>query len=473
MSKLGVIVPYRNREAHLNTFIPAIKKKLKKDKIDYELIIVEQSSKQSFNRGKLLNIGVAKALGLGCTYVALHDVDMVPIDADYSYVDRPTHLATNFISNKKEKRIIFDGYFGGVTLFPINDFLKVNGYSNNYWGWGYEDDDLLFRCKENLLDFNTKQIPILTRNTAGLKFNGWDSYVKIPKPYGLDSYTILVSLEPDQLECNPELEVDEQSILAVPGYDTGFSYNTFQRYKFETWTGNKEKEVISLKSNIKPPGRVCLVGTIDQYNKLARFYIDGELVDEVSFKGRTMPYHSKDHIMIGKTGSPENGRKGFKGVIDYVATWEHCLEPGQVKAISDNLHMGVTENFEGYVNTHTLTGVYDCKASNNQTLYDISGKENHAEVFHCDRVSVDNERSFEEVAIPWRRECTFELLYHKDNGFYENKWTFTETRKNQIRYYNEVLGGKTEWRRDGLDSIKYKLLSDTFLNGYHFLSCEL
>jgi hypothetical protein len=106
-------------------------------------------------------------------------------------------------------------------------------------------------------------------------------------------------------------------------------------------------------------------------------------------------------------------------------------------------------------------------------IYDISGKENHAEVFHCDRVSIDNVTSFEEVAIPWRRESTFELLYHKDNGFYENKWTYTETRKNQIKYYNEVLGGKTEWRRDGLDSIKYKLLSDTFLNGYHFLSCEL
>ena len=360
-----------------------------------------------------------------------------------------------------------------MTLFPINDFLKVNGYSNNYWGWGYEDDDLLFRCKENLIDFNVKQTPILTRNTAGLKFNGWDSYVKIPKPYGLDSYTILVSLQPDQLECNPELEVDEQSILAVPGYDTGFSYNTFQRYKFETWVGSKEKEVISLKSNITPPGRVCLIGTVDQYNKLARFYIDGKLVDEVNFKGRTMPYHNKDHIMIGKTGSPDNGRKGFKGVIDYVATWEHCLEPGQVKAVSDNLHMGVTENFKGYENTHTLTGVYDFKASNNQKLYDISGKENHAEVFHCDRVSVDNERAFEEVAIPWRRDCTFKLLYHKDNGFYENKWTYTETRKNQIRYYNEVLGGKTDWRRDGLDSIKYKLLSDTFLNGYHFLSCEL
>ena len=87
MSKLGVVVPYRDREAHLNIFIPKIKKKLEKDKIDYELIIVEQATKQAFNRGKLLNIGVTKALELGCTYVALHDVDMIPVDADYSYVD--------------------------------------------------------------------------------------------------------------------------------------------------------------------------------------------------------------------------------------------------------------------------------------------------------------------------------------------------------------------------------------------------
>ena len=73
------------------------------------------------------------------------------------------------------------------------DYYKVNGYSNEYWGWGYEDDDLLFRCKENLFDFNTKQTPIKTINSAGLEFNGWDSEVKIPMKFGLDNYTILLS----------------------------------------------------------------------------------------------------------------------------------------------------------------------------------------------------------------------------------------------------------------------------------------
>ena len=91
---------------------------------------------------------------------SVHDVDMLPIDVDYSEVSVPTHLVDNFISHKdKMKRVVFDEYFGGVTLFPIDDYFHVNGYSNKYWGWGYEDDDLLWRCKENFLDFNTKQLP--------------------------------------------------------------------------------------------------------------------------------------------------------------------------------------------------------------------------------------------------------------------------------------------------------------------------
>ena len=470
-SKLGVIVPYRDRKKHLDEFIPAIKAKLKRDKIPYELIIVEQADDKPFNRGKLLNIGVEKAIELKCTYVALHDVDMIPVDADYSPIDRPTHLATKFISNHGEKRIIFDGYFGGVTLFSILDYQKVNGYSNEYWGWGYEDDDLLFRCQESFSDYNTKQIPTLTRNTAGLRFNGWDSQVKVKMDYGLDNYTILISLEPDELDCRDGYEVDEQSILAVPGWDTGFSYNTFQRYKFETWT--KKKEVLSLKSDITPPSRVCLAATVDQYNKLARFYIDGELVDELTFEGRLMPYHDQQEIIIGTTGSPENKRRPFKGVVDYIATWNHSLEPGQIKALNDKLHLGVTENFEGYTNAHSLVAAYDAKASTNQTILDISGNGRHGTVFHCDRVSVDHIEDFKEVIIPWRRESTFRLLPHKDNGFYENKWTYTETRKNQVRFYNRVLKGKTNWKHDGLDSLKYKLNSDTKHNGYYFLSCEL
>ena len=96
------------------------------------------------------------------------------------------------------------------------DYYKVNGYSNKYWGWGYEDDDLLFRCKENFFDLNLKHQPIKTWNTAGLEFNGYDSEVKIPMKFGLDNYTMLIECEPYKMELSENLEVDEYSILSIP-----------------------------------------------------------------------------------------------------------------------------------------------------------------------------------------------------------------------------------------------------------------
>lgn len=42
---------------------------------------------------------------------------------------------------------MFPSYFGGVTALSANDFFCVNGFSNVYWGWGGEDDDLLKRVR--------------------------------------------------------------------------------------------------------------------------------------------------------------------------------------------------------------------------------------------------------------------------------------------------------------------------------------
>jgi predicted glycosyltransferase involved in capsule biosynthesis len=146
MKKLSIVVPYRNREHHLAQFIPFMEEYLKhlSDGKDYEarIVIVEQDDEKPFNRGKLLNIGFAESKE--CDYFCFHDVDMLPVNSDYSPVDSPTHMAAE--AEQFGWKLPYDGYFGGVTMFDKESFEKINGYANEYWGWGAEDDDILTRC---------------------------------------------------------------------------------------------------------------------------------------------------------------------------------------------------------------------------------------------------------------------------------------------------------------------------------------
>lgn len=139
--KLSIIVPYRDRAEHLEEFIPHMENSPYLENIDYEILIVEQDDKP-FNRGKLLNVGAIESPS--ASYYCFHDVDMLPIVSDYSFVEFPTHLAAE--AEQFGYKLPYPGYFGGVTLFDKHNFIKINGYSNDYWGWGAEDDDAMFRC---------------------------------------------------------------------------------------------------------------------------------------------------------------------------------------------------------------------------------------------------------------------------------------------------------------------------------------
>lgn len=136
MNPFTIIVPYRDRAGHLVHFIRHMRQRFR-DPV--EILVVEQSPGKGFNRGKLLNIGFLEA-NPQSLYFAMHDVDMLPVKADYSFPATPTHLATK-VSQFRFK-MPFPEYFGGVTLFNEGDFRKCNGYSNNFWTWGAEDNEM-------------------------------------------------------------------------------------------------------------------------------------------------------------------------------------------------------------------------------------------------------------------------------------------------------------------------------------------
>jgi hypothetical protein len=150
MHKLAIVVPYRDREAHLNEFILHMNNYLKNQ---YKIFIIEQVDDKLFNRGKLLNVGFDVCKD-DYDYFALHDVDLLPTEVDYSYVDQPTHLARRL--PEFHGGSAYDENFGGATLFRKEHFLCVNGFSNEYWGWGAEDDDLRLRCTREGLKIGTR-----------------------------------------------------------------------------------------------------------------------------------------------------------------------------------------------------------------------------------------------------------------------------------------------------------------------------
>ena len=64
--KLGVCVPYRNREEHLHQFIPRVGKHLKEQGIEFQMYFAHQVDDKLFNRGAMKNIAAKHAFDEGC-----------------------------------------------------------------------------------------------------------------------------------------------------------------------------------------------------------------------------------------------------------------------------------------------------------------------------------------------------------------------------------------------------------------------
>jgi len=461
--KLGIIVPYRNRGEHLSQFLPAIKKYLSSTDIKYELIVVEQSDDKPFNRGKLLNIGVKRAIELGCKYVALHDVDMLPIDVDYSYVHRPTHIAYKFISEEKEKNIVFDEYFGGVTLFPMDDFIKIDGYSNKYWGWGYEDNDLLYRCIQSKLNLDTLKIKNQGTKGCSLRFNGNDAYVKGLNLFDFNSpLTFFISFYSDDLVCNNEQDNDEFSVFSIPGYDFSISFNSFSRYNFCAFDVNKN--VVYVNSTIKTNYNTNITVTLDTENKIITVYQDGLKIGDTIYRNNLHDYTKEKYFYLGVGNlSRKRDSKFFKGNINSFAVFNKILNDNEIKDISENHYFGLSQNFKSYESDYSLSLYYDAKFIKNYKLIDISGNNNHGEIINCEIVEVDLPE-YKKIKVPHRRDCQFMSLPHEENGFHNNKWKDKSTRWNQLRYYNEVTKNEELIKSDGLSTLEFIEYGKTYDN---------
>uniref|UniRef100_A0A1I8B8F6 Beta-1,4-N-acetylgalactosaminyltransferase n=1 Tax=Meloidogyne hapla TaxID=6305 RepID=A0A1I8B8F6_MELHA len=150
--KMAVIIPYRDRKSHLVRLLDFLIPLLKRQFLDFRFIVTEQNGDNLFNKGRIMNAAFLFAqqkLNVNC--VVFHDVDMFPQDDRTPYecpiINQPRHLGA-FVSSLGYQ-LWYKEIVGGALAININDYLRVNGFSNSYWAWGGEDDDMGKRILSN------------------------------------------------------------------------------------------------------------------------------------------------------------------------------------------------------------------------------------------------------------------------------------------------------------------------------------
>lgn len=463
MHKLGIVVPYRDRSDQLREFIREVPKFISHHypvRVNYEIIIVNQQDRKQFNRGKLLNIGFLEAERQGCDYVIFHDIDMIPVEGSYLYNDEPLQLANNFIFTKDFKRTISREYFGGVTLFPLEDFRKINGYSNKYRGWGFEDNDLLLRAIESKLPLKKTLVSTPPLRKTTLKFNGKNSMVKVPNKFNfVRPISFVCSFTPDAIKTDPIEITDEFAVFGIPGQDLNLSYNSFSTYKFELFLVNDVTLSIATESLPNMPVRAIV--TIDPKNKVIEFFVNGRKVGQKEWDEYHIRRYSAELYLYLGVAAPDRDskKKHFKGTIDSFAVFNKVLSREEVKNISTNITDSLlTDEPFGY--SEELVTYYDTRTiqEGDTRLKDLSPKENSAAIVNCKTEYIETE-SYVVQSIPKRRRCKYRLLKHEEGGYKDGYWVDWQSRKNQMYYYHLIEQGRTGLEEDGLSTLKYTELS--------------
>ena len=145
---VAIIVPYRDRSDQLVVFLRHLHPFLRKQQLHYRIYIVNQADNNKFNRAMLFNVGYREALkDFPWDCFIFHDVDLLPEDDRnlYNCPDNPRHMSVAV--DKFKYKLPYKQIFGGVAAIRTNQFKKLNGFSNLFWGWGGEDDDMSKRIQ--------------------------------------------------------------------------------------------------------------------------------------------------------------------------------------------------------------------------------------------------------------------------------------------------------------------------------------
>jgi hypothetical protein len=458
--KLGICIPYRDREEHLKKLVPHLRKHLNRQGIDHKFYVAHQVDDKLFNRGAMKNIAAKRAFEDGCDYIAWHDVDMLPYDetCDYSYPEEtPIHIATQL--SKYGYDMSYDQYFGGVILFNKEQVERTNGYSNDYWDWGMEDDDLFWRAYYE--GYTTGKVISNKTNRPSLYFNGDTSHVEIPSNRRVVEYlnrnhtiTLLVKTQQQEDKVPIWLVGDEdRQFIEYPifrksgGFNYGISFNNSRAMTFQLFDMTRAPIYNWIKRFENMWTRLTI--SIDAENKKMYCYVNDELATNVrnkkeerplDFDNRLLRYDLRNPFYLGF--DPQANTR-LKGEIAECKVYNRFFTPEEISHVFEG-------GSDGAVMDLDFENISDGKITDK--VNGIVGTLNDIEIKNTDIEIVEN-------ILPYRRDGKFYCLPHLDLGFVNGKWHQGETTaKNEKRFVREMQQKKIDYKNDGMSNLKYELV---------------
>ena len=482
MKRLAVILPYN--EQHIDDFINHFEATVDGD---YKLCFVKQTSNRPLNKGKLFNIGYLLHKDK-FDYFCFHDSDLIPIsdECDYSFEKKPISLVgmrnpmlfgdQEKVQNFNNYTLPYDEYFGGATLFSKEHFQEVNGYSNEYWGVGYEDYDLLLRCVVKGLSVRT-EIETQVSKTYGT-FNGTNSYIEIPsenakiKNATNKSFTVSAWFCPDG-EPPYGAGVDnnrcEYSIFTRPGYHTGLSYIHGGFVKAVIWVrprGSSEREPVVIQTPLRTDQWYNVGMVVDDREQIVTLYVNGKEVGRKSYEGELIEYLNKPYYIGAGDPNLSVWRNFHKGQIAEVGLWSDTLKDYEMELI---FQKGIINNKGEYSTSKLPVGVWDFKGGYDNITFDISGNGNHAKFYNVGFANKSLKNNTQRY-LPYRRNGAYGYLSSKEQYLnLENlmRSEHPEIMTNRNTFNKKVRLNMSGIDKDGLSSTKFRIVNRKDYQGKH------
>ena len=182
-------------------------------------------------------------------------------------------------------------------------------------------------------------------------------------------------------------------------------------------------------------------------------YVNGEFLSSEDMGCEIMPL-STSEIYIGAGSGERANTDFFYGSISGIEIYDIALSDEEIKEIYLNPKKFKIRNFGEYKSSQFLYTQILPELTSGNSCIDLGQRYN---------VKLNNIYLYKETESfksflpkPYRRDGRFKSLKHKSNSSKGNRWVHDATRKNQLKYYNEIKTNFVDFRIDGLNTLRFK-----------------